>query len=78
MLFKSKNYPFGRFQILPLVGEGWKSYFKFTQSIGFWKHPTFVLGSYAKWTLRFIFVQIQEWLPEGKNFFSINDNGLTK
>lgn len=78
MLFKSKNYPFGRFQILPLVGDSWKSYFKFKRTIGFWKHPTFVLGSYVKWTLRLMFVQIQEWLPEGKNFFSVNDNGLTK
>lgn len=70
MLFKSKKYPYGKYQVLPLVGNSWKSYFKFKKSIGFWKHPSYVLGSYADWSLRLMFVEIKKWLPEGKNFFS--------
>lgn len=59
MILKSKRYPYGRFQILFLVGN----YFDFKKSIGFWKHPTFVLSTYAKWSLRLMFVEIKEWLP---------------
>jgi hypothetical protein len=59
MLLKSKKYPHGRFQILWLVGN----YFNFKKSIGFWKHPTFMLGAYAKWSLRLMFIEIKEWLP---------------
>jgi len=59
MLLKSKRYPYGRFQILKLVGN----YLDFKKSIGFWKHPTFMLGAYAKWSLRLIFIEIKEWLP---------------
>lgn len=47
MLLKSECYPHGRFQILKLVGN----YLDFKKSIGFWKHPTFMLGAYAKWSL---------------------------
>lgn len=60
MLLKSKRYPYGRFQILQLVGN----HFNFKKSIGFWKHPTWVVGSYVKWSLRLMFVEIKEWLPD--------------
>jgi hypothetical protein len=59
MLLKSKKYPHGRFQILRLVGN----HFNFKMSVGLWKHPTFVAGLYAKWSLRLMFVEIKEWLP---------------
>jgi hypothetical protein len=42
-----------------LVGN----HFNFSKSIGFWKHPTFMLGAYAKWSLRLMFIEIKEWLP---------------
>ena len=59
MLFKSKKYPFGKYQILPLVGN----YFNFKKSIGFWKHPTFVVGCFADWSLRLMFIEIKKWTP---------------
>lgn len=62
MLFKSKKYPLGKYQILWLVGN----YFNFKKSIGFWKHPTYVLGSYAEWSLRLIFIEIKKWLPDNE------------
>jgi hypothetical protein len=42
-----------------LVGN----HFNFSKSIGFWKHPTFMPGAYAKWSLRLMFIEIKEWLP---------------
>ena len=60
MILKSKNYPYGKYQILRLVGN----HFDFKKSIGFWRHPTFILGCYAEWTLRLMFIQIQKWIPE--------------
>lgn len=60
MLLKNKQYKYGRLQILKLVGN----YLDFKKSIGFWKHPTFMLGAYAKWSLRLIFIEIKEWLPD--------------
>lgn len=65
MIFRNKDYPFGKYQVLFLAGN----YFNFKKSIGFWKHPTFVLGSYAEWSLRLIFIEIKKWLPEGKIYF---------
>lgn len=62
MLFKSKKYPLGKYQILLLVGN----YFNFKKSIGFWKHPTYVLGSYAEWSLRLIFIEIKKWLSDNE------------
>lgn len=62
MLFKSKKYPLGKYQILWLVGN----YFNFKKSIGFWKHPTYVLGSYAEWSLRLIFIEIKKWLSDNE------------
>jgi len=59
MLFKSKNYPHGKYQILLLKGKSWKSYFNLKKSIGFWKHPRIPLGVYADW-----FVEIKKWLSE--------------
>lgn len=66
MLFKSKKYPCGKYQLLFLTGNFWKR-FKIGKGIGFWKHPTFVVGSYAEWTLRFIFIEIKKWLSENEN-----------
>jgi hypothetical protein len=60
MLFKSKNYPHGKYQVLRLVGNN----FNFSKSIGFWKHPRIPLGAYADWTLRLVFVEIKKWLSE--------------
>lgn len=60
MLFKSKNYPHGKYQILLLVGN----YFNFKKSVGFWKHPRIPLGVYADWSLRLMFVEIKKWLSE--------------
>lgn len=65
MILKSKDYPFGKYQILKLAGN----ILNFKKSIGFWKHPTFVIGSYAEWSLRFIFIEVKKWLPNDKNFF---------
>jgi len=59
MLLKSKQYPYGRFQILMLVGN----HFNFSKSIGFWKHSTSTIGTYAKWSLRLMFIEIKEWMP---------------
>jgi len=70
MLFKTKKYPFGKYQILKLTGKNWKSYFNFKKSVGFWNHPDIPLGTYADWTLRLMFVEIKKWLPEDKNFFT--------
>ena len=63
MLFKSKNYPLGKYQILWLTGNFYKR-FKFGKGIGFWRHPGIPIGVYAKWTLRLAFIQIQKWLSE--------------
>lgn len=60
MIFKSKKYPLGKYQILWLVGN----YFNFKKSIGFWKHPTYVLGNYVEWSLRLMFIEIKKWLPD--------------
>ena len=68
MILKSKKYPYGRFQILRLTGN----YLNFKKSIGFWIHPTFTLGVYAKWSLRLIFIEIKEWLPkENADYLSL-------
>jgi len=64
MLFKSKNYPHGKYQILWLKGKSWKSYFNFKLSVGFWKHPRTPLGVFADWSLRLIFIEIKKWLSE--------------
>ena len=64
MLFKSKKYPLGKYQILFLVGN----YLNFKKSIGYWKHPTIPLGSYADWSLRLMFFEIKKWLPDDINF----------
>jgi len=64
MLFKSKNYPHGKYQVLWLTAKSWKSYFNFKKSIGFWKHPRIPLGVYADWSLRLIFIEIKKWLSE--------------
>lgn len=63
MLFKSENYPYGKYQILWLAADKWTSYFNFKKSIGFWNHPEIPLGVYADWTLRLLFVEIKKWLP---------------
>jgi len=60
MLFKSKKYQHGKYQILYLTGN----YFNIKKSIGFWKHPTSTIGCYADWSLRIMFVEIKKWLPE--------------
>lgn len=60
MILKSKKYPFGKYQILWLVGN----YFNFKKSIGFWKHPTYVAGAYTEWSLRLLFIEIKKWLPD--------------
>ena len=65
MLFKSKEYPLGKYQLLKLEGN----HFNFKKSIGFWKHPTITVGSYAEWSLRLMFIEIKKWLPENINFF---------
>jgi hypothetical protein len=70
MIFKSKKYPFGKYQVLFLMANSWKSYFNFKKSVGFWKHPGIPLGVYADWSLRLIFIEIKKWLPEGENIFS--------
>jgi hypothetical protein len=64
VLFKSKNYPHGKYQILYLIGSSWKSYFNFKKSIGFWNHPRIPLGVYAKWSLRLMFIEIKQFLSE--------------
>jgi len=64
MLFKSKNYPHGKYQILRLTGKSWRSHFNFKKSVGFWKHPRIPLGVYADWSLRLMFVEIKKWLSE--------------
>jgi len=64
MLFKSKNYPYGKYQILFLTANSWKSYFNFKKSFGFWKHPRIPLGVYADWSVRLIFIEIKKWLSE--------------
>lgn len=60
MILKSKEYPYGKYQILYLVGN----YFNFKKSIGFWKHPRFPLGTYANWSLRLMFIEIKKLLSE--------------
>jgi hypothetical protein len=62
MLFKSKNYPYGKYQILLLEGN----IFNFKKSFGFWKHPRIPLGVYAKWTLRLGVIEIKQWLSESE------------
>jgi hypothetical protein len=74
MLFKSKKYPFGKYQVLFLTAKSWKSYFNFKKSIGFWNHPSIPIGTYADWSLRLMFIEIKKWLPEDNNFFSNQNN----
>jgi hypothetical protein len=65
MLLKSKDYPYGRFQILRLTGN----HLNIKNSIMFKKHPTFFLGAYAKWSLRLMFIEIKEWLPDDHQIY---------
>lgn len=60
MLFRSKEYPLGKYQILRLVSN----HFNFKKSIGFWKHPRIPIGVYADWSLRLMFIEIKKWLSE--------------
>ena len=64
MCFKSKKYPHGKYQILWLTGDSWRSYFNFKKSFGFWRHPKIPIGVYAEWSLRLIFIEIKKWLPK--------------
>lgn len=64
MIFKNKNYPYGKYQILLLKANNLKNYFNFKKSVGFWKHPQIPLGVYAEWTLRLMFIEIKKWLSE--------------
>ena len=63
MLFKNKNYPYGKYRIVPLHGKFFRR-FKVGKGIGYWKHPSIPIGVFVKWTLRLAFVEIQRWLSE--------------
>jgi hypothetical protein len=61
MFFKSKEYPFGKYQVLWLEGE----IFSFKR-FGFWKHPTGMLGCFCKWTMRLGIIELKCWLSENE------------
>jgi hypothetical protein len=63
MLFKSKEYPHGKYQVLWLQGNFFKR-FHIGKGIGFWKHPRIPLGCYADWSLRLAFIEIKKWLSD--------------
>lgn len=63
MLFKSKNYPHGKYQILLLRG-GFIQRFQLGRGIGFWKHPRIPIGVYADWSLRLMIIEIKKLLSE--------------
>ena len=62
MLFKSRKYPYGKYQVFLLRANNWKGYFNFKKSIGYWNHPQIPLGVYADWSLRLMFIEIKKWL----------------
>lgn len=63
MLFKSKEYPLGKYQVQFLEGAFYKR-FIIGKGIGFWKHPRIPIGVYADWSLRLGFIEIKKWLSE--------------
>jgi len=63
LLFKSKNYPLGKYQILLLQGNFFRR-FVWGKGIGFWKHPRIPLGVYVDWSLRLVFIEVKKLLSE--------------